>query len=461
VPVRKLFFLSPIFLLSFVGILSLCPSLVSAQVPLTINLVAVNASEEVKSVNVRQLLPRELSREDILDTGPLKLDYDVDQGAYFVYGNIEFQPKESKTFKVAVKDVWTIDQEEIDLLKLQLEENLTLMKNKENYEFAVIAKEKLATQLDFIIAQQTSYSQNIERRIEEYRSYTSTLDDIRAKAFSLDFFQHEAKGAIEESEVTKTIKFILEVRNPSDKEEKKVQQRHYLPQEIRTEHVVDGQGFEVRYDEVKKKSYLSKEEKFKPGEVKKYEIVIKDVWNLSNSRLDGLKARADIAVKEIQGTVYESSGNYLYDRITVGIDQILSSQREGQAVQEYIGTYRVNRKRYDSAESDVKKLEQMLSIVRAKKLEELEKGKVKNILQKMKALRGLAALSEAVFKKGISVTNTWRIIMGTLIFLVIFTAWHFIVWMQRSKVAGEGSGVKPGEVIKEVPKPGAQPQEDK
>lgn len=451
--VPKSIFRGICFLLFF-GIFLLCPCTAGAQ--LTLNLVAVNASDQPKVVNVRQFLPRELSREDIIDVGSLKLDYDVDQGAYYVYGNMEFQPKESRTFKVAVKDVWMIDQEEIDILKKQLDDNLTLMKGKENYDIAVQAKEKLSAQLDYILAQQTNYSQNIERRIEEYRAYTSTLDDIRVKAFSLDFFQHEAKGALEEVEETKTIKLVLEIKNPSDKLEKTFQQKHYLPKEILTEHIVDAQGFEVRYDEEKRRSYLSKEEKFKPGEVKKYEIVIKDVWHLSAGRLEGLKARVDIALKEIQGTLYEDSGHYLVNRVNANIDQILNSQTEGQAIQEYIGAYRVNRKRYDSAEKDVQKLEQMLSIVRAKKLEELEKGKVKNILQKLKALSGLANLSEAVFKKGISVTNTWRYIFATIIFLVIFTAWHFIVWMQRSKVLGEGAGgLKPGETIKEVPKPTA------
>ncbi len=451
--IHRSVFLSFIYLYIFLGIF-LYPFIAWAQ--LTFNLVAVNASDEKKIVNVRQLLPRELAREDIIDVGPLKVDYDVDQGAYYVYGNIEFQPKESRTFKVAVQDVWIINEEEIDILKKQLDDNLALLKGKESYDAAVRAKDRIIAQLDYILTQQANYSQNIERRIEEYRSYANTLEDIRTKAFSLDFLQHEAKGTMEEEEETKTIKLVLEVKNPSAKEEKIFQQKHYLPREILTEHIIDAQGFEVHYDVEKQKSYLSSEEKFKPGEVKQYEIVIKDIWHLSAGRLDGIKARVDIAVKEIQGTVYEASGNYLVNKVNENIERILNSQSERQAVQEYIGTYRVNKRRYDSAEKDVQKLEQMLSIVRAKKLEELEKGKVKNILQKLKALRGLATLSEAVFKKGISVTNTWRFVFATIIFLVIFTAWHFIVWVQRSKDLGDGSGgLKPGERIKEVPKPSA------
>ena len=94
------------------------------------------------------------------------------------------------------------------------------------------------------------------------------------------------------------------------------------------------------------------------------------------------------------------------------------------------------------------------------KLEELEARKVKNVLQKMKALRGLAALAEALFKKGISVTVTWRIIFGTLIFVGSFTAMHFFIWAKRSKTMGEEKGLKDGGAIKEVPKPGAEEPEE-
>ena len=95
----------------------------------------------------------------------------------------------------------------------------------------------------------------------------------------------------------------------------------------------------------------------------------------------------------------------------------------------------------------------MIAIVRAQKLAELEKGKVKNVLQRLKALRGLRALSEMLFKKSISVTMTWKIIFGTIVFVALFTTMHFVIWARRSGKSGEEMGPK-GEGIRIVPKPG-------
>ena len=427
---------------------------------LSINLVAVNASEETKKVPVKFYLPKELAPEDVIDTGPLKIDYDVDKGGYFVYADFEFQPKETKTFKILVKDVWRVAEDEINLLKKQLEENLKLIKDKEKHEVAEIAKNKMFEQLDYILAQQVHYSEDIDRRIEEYRAYADILEDIRKKIFSLEFLEQQSKSLVDIDE-TKTVKFILEVKNPSETEEKTFQQKHYLPQEIRSEHIVDAQGFDVRYDNEKQKYCLTKEEKFKPGEVKKYEIVIRDIWYMPLSKVDTLEERAQNAMVEIQDSTFAESGDYLFNRVKGQLDEIRSSQKEGQPVKDYIGTFRVNQRRYNAADSDVQKLEQMLAIARAKKLEELERNKVTNVLQKLQALKGLAAMSQAIFKNGISVTTTWRILMGTLIFLFFFTTWHFITWTRRSKVLGEEQGPKKGETIKEVPKPGAEPVAEK
>jgi len=428
---------------------------------LSINLVAVNATDQVKKVPVKYYLPEELEPEDLIDLGVLKLDYNVDKGAYFVSGEFEFQPKESRTFKVSVKDVWKITENEINILKAQLEDNLMLMKDNPDYDKIVLVKDSLDGQLDFILSQQVSYSDNIERRIEEYRAYKEILEEIRKKAFTIEQLQYQAKS-YEEMQAMSTVKFLIEVRNPSDKEEKNVSHKHYLPKEVRAKHVIEKKGFEVRYDNKKAKAYLSKEEVFQPAETKKYEIVLKDIWMLPTGEIKTMLERAEKAMEEIEPTAYSQSGKYLFDMIKTSIDQINASQVKQKSIKEHIGIFRVNKKRYKRAEEDIIKLEQMLAIVRAKKLEKMEKGKVRNVLQKMKALKGLAALSEAVFKKKISRTMTWKIIIATLMFLAIFTAWHFIVWTKRSNVQGEELGLAGGEAMKVVPKPGEEekPEEE-
>src|SRR3989338_1685649 len=80
-------------------VLNVSLSTAVAATTLSINFIAVNASDESQKVPVRYNLPKELSADDVIDAGPLKIDYDVDRGMYFAYAEVEFGPKESKTFK--------------------------------------------------------------------------------------------------------------------------------------------------------------------------------------------------------------------------------------------------------------------------------------------------------------------------------------------------------------------------
>ncbi len=421
---------------------------------LTMNLVAVNPSEtETKDVDIKYFLPKELEPSDVLDSGELKVDYDVDKNLYYVNGKVKFAPKESKTFKIRVNDVWMITAEEISVLKQNMDGNLSLIEaNKELYPNAKRERDKLFEQLDIILTQQQSYSDNIERRIEQYRAYAGIVERIRKRIYDPNFLEKEAQTE-DLGDEGKTIKLVLSVKNPSTVEEKTVKQKHFLPAEIREEDIVDKQGFDIRFDEKKGKSYLAKEDVFKPGEEKKYEIVLRDVWRFPVDKLNPMEKRAKVAMEEIKDSSYASSGQYLFEELTKQIELIRETQSRELSPNQHIGIFRTNQKRYDDVKASVERIEQMLAIVKAKKLEELEGSKVKNVLKKLQALRGLQALSEAVFKKGITVTMTWRIIGGAIVFIGFFTAYHFFLWAGRSKKMSDSASLKPGEEIKVVPKP--------
>ena len=296
---------------------------------LTINIVAVNPSETSRKINIKYYLPEELSPEDLADTGVLKVDYNVDQGAYYVHEEVVFQPKESKTFKVKVKDVWRIEKEEIDVIKAQLDGNVELLKDKENFDVIKRARDKLVEKLDYILAQQESYSGNIGRRIEEYRAYVDMLAEIKKEAYSLKNLQFGA-DAVDEIDQKKTVSLNVEVTNPSGNSERMIQHKHYLPDEIRAQDIVETAGFEVRFDEKEGKSYLTKEENFKAGESKQYKIVMKDIWQMPGAKLDGVQQRAQIAMDEIKETVYEDTGAFLFNAINDRLEQINKSQQEKQ-----------------------------------------------------------------------------------------------------------------------------------
>lgn len=424
---------------------------------LSINFIAVNASErEAKEIEVKYPIPRELEPTDVVDTGLLKLEYDVEKGVYYVHGTFRFEPKESRTYKIKVRDVFHITEQEVNILKKQLNDNLNLLKDSENFASAKVAKEKLDQQLDYILSQQTSYSDNIERRIEEYRSFVVELERIRTSAYDILYLEHESKAIAEMEKSKETVKLMIEVSNPTKDQSRKIQQKHYLPKEVRANDVVESRGFVVRFDEKKDASYLAKEEEFGPGEKKRYEIVIRDVWKFPIARIDDLEKRTKLALQELMGSVYEPSAKFLSGNIDEKVKEIRDSQGLALGPEQHIGVFRLNEGRYTDAKNNVERLEKMLSIVRAKKLKEMDVGRVQNVLQKLKALRGLAALSAAIFKKGISVTLTWKIIFGVIAFVGLFSTVHFLIWAKRSKAMGEESAPKGGEGIKMVPPPGQQ-----
>ncbi len=412
-----------------------------------INLVAVNASSaEKKQAPIKYYLPSELHPEDVVETGGLKIDYDLERSAYFLYGSVELAPKETRTIRIEVKDVWHVTPEEVDILGKQIDENLAALEGTDYFESGKILRDAIVNRLEFILVQQATFSENLERRIEEYRAFVEELKEIRKNALSAAYL----KSTPRDIEEQKTVKFIIEVKNPSTTDKKKVKQKHFLPVEVRAEHVLDAQRFEIRFDENKQQAFLTKEEEFSPGQTKRYEIVLKDIWSIPQGRVDVLKERAQIALDGVKGSNYEEGAQFIFDESIHELGDIENSQQDRSDMKKYVGAYRVNKDRFKTAEENVTKLEMMLASVQAKKLEEFEKGKVKNILQKMQALRGVMAISQAIFGKKPSINMTWKVIWGILIFVAFFTALHFFTWWGKAQDIGEELAIKAGGKLKAV-----------
>jgi len=431
---------------------------------LYINLIAVNGSEDAKQTPVKYYLPTELKPEDVVNSGDLKINFDVDKSQYYVSGDFTLQPKESKTFKIEVKDVWKIDPDSIDVIKEQLDKNLNSLKNSPSYDSALILRNAMVDKLDYIVKRQEQFSTDVGRRIEEYRSNLETFNVIKQNALNLEYLQSATVDAEKEG----VVKMVLEVANPDPDNSKKITQKHYLPAEIRSMDILDAQGFDVRYDEEKKQSFLAKEEEFAPGEKKRYVILLKNTWYFPKPDIDSLQTRTKNAIDGIvkfkEGQPYEKSARFLADKILATLNEITTSQSIKRDVKDGIGVYRVNKVRYQDADQALKELERLLAIVsaqRLKRLEDLDKNKVTNILQKIQALRGISALSKVLLGTRPKVTTTWRIIWGTLIFVAFFTSIHFFTWRARSKYMGEEHAAGTQGELKDVGSPEDDKEESK
>jgi hypothetical protein len=389
-----------------------------------INVMAVNGADASKNSTVKFDLPGELTADDILDTNGLQLDYSVDDADYYVHGDVVLKPKESKTFRIHIRDKWQVTPDQVADLKKQIENGYGSLGKSSDAQKAAILKTRLITKVDFIFNLQNSNADSVEKRIDAYRTYTKELKRIQNDALSVEYWRSDP--GVEEP--PKIIHMTIQVENPT-KVLKPFKHKDYLPQEIKPEDIVEDEGFEVRFDATKQLSFLFKEEDLKPGEKKKYSIGILDIWSIKQRDIDYLRSRAAYAFEFLKDTRFEDSAKLLMPRITGDLQTIEKSQSQQRPILEHISAYRDNQKVYDSAKKDVETLERLLAVFR----EDLEKSKVENILQKMQSLRSVADVSKVMNNKKFTATMAWDIIKWVLFFVGFLSLSYYGLGVLRSK----------------------------
>lgn len=394
---------------------------VSADV--IINVLAVNGKDVSQEKDISFSLPGEIKPADVIDSAGLQIDYNVKDAGYTLHGKFLLKAKESRTFKVKIRDVWRLSDEGIARIRQDIDQGFKEMGAEKNIENGQLLKEKLIVKLEYVLNEQDQPS-SIEQRIDTYRSHLQTLEEIKKKANFIDYWRSDAT----DEESKKVINYVLEVSNPSSKT-KKVKQQHMLPQEVRPEYIVDRQGYEIRFDEKKNMAFLFKEEDLAAGEKKSVKIGIRDVWFIQQKDITFIRERAKGMYDTLLTSKFATTAKTLFDNIINYLDLIDSLQlMEIPEIQQHIGAYRINQKRFEQAKADLDALEKLLARYRM----DLEKSKIKNVMQKMQALKSLNRVSQAIFDKKPTVNAAWKIIGSVMIFLAIFTVIHFITWFART-----------------------------
>jgi hypothetical protein len=410
--------LTAITTILFLGMISL------AHADIYINVVAVNGADVPKNSSIHFNLPGELTAEDILDTNGLQVDYSVDDADYFVFGDVSLKPKESKTFRIHVKDRWMVTPDQVDDLKKQIDQGYDTLGKPHDATKADILKDRLEKKIDYIVNLQTNSADSIDKRIDAYRTYTKEMKRIQNDALNVDYWRSDPG----QDQTPKLIHLTIEVNNPA-KVTKHFKHKDYLPAEVKPEDVLEAEDFEVRYDQTKQLSFLFKEEDLTAGENKKYTIGILDIWNIDQKNIDYLRSRAKYAYDFLKDSKFESSAKMLMDRITANLDAIETSQGVQRPILDHISAYRANKATYNDTEKDVETLEKLLSVYR----EDLEKSKVENVLQKIQSLKGVSDVSKVMFNKKFESSTAWGYIGWILLFVGIITLVSFIVSLVRSK----------------------------
>lgn len=412
----------------FIGVLFSNRPLLAADGSISMKIVAANTTSEKKAkVPIRQDLPKEIRKEDIVEPGGMEIRYDESRSMYYLYSEADLEPKTSKNFTVVIRDVWQITDEDFNFVKSAAEQRLESLKGKDNYDVSEAFRDNIVSQLDQIKSAQASQKEDIQKRMEFYRVNMQKMKEMRQQVALKEDFVREAHRFADEKEQqknVKTMKFIIEAKNPSsDEPVEGAEVNKYLPEGVHPEHVVDRQDFEIKYDMEKNLYYLTKTIDLKPAETKKFEVLIMHL-TIPDSKLDVVDAATKL-VTQLAGSAYEKQAAYLLDEIKQSIDRIKESQEKAVLPEDMISAYSNNLKKVKLIEDDLEQIRRMIDTS--------EKVKVQKNLKVAPVVKP-------------DVVTTWSIIYATIVFLAVISSFFYFLWWGQAKA-------KQGQTFEEVQVP--------
>lgn len=139
------------------------------------------SSTATQKVPLKYYLPKELKEENVIkmDEG-LKLDYDASQEAYFVYGEFELEPNETKILSVETEDIWRISSSEVESLRKQAEELMKPLRGTAYFAQGSLVKSDIDASLDKILRIQEEAT-TPQGRIRAYREAKEELRKVEDK----------------------------------------------------------------------------------------------------------------------------------------------------------------------------------------------------------------------------------------------------------------------------------------
>ncbi len=151
------------------------------------------------------------------------------------------------------------------------------------------------------------------------------------------------------------IKFI--VVNPSPTEKRLIPISFPLPKELKKENVIDPGSLKIRYDVVDGVYLAEGEVELEPKATQVFQIVVENVWNISEDKLDMVQKQTDASFDALKDTTYYETGKGLKDDITRRITEIREDQAVTEPIEERVNSFQVNSQKLKTIENDTMVLE--------------------------------------------------------------------------------------------------------
>ena len=149
--------------------------------------IVTNPSDSLtQEVPFKYALPEEIKEEDVkeVDEG-LTVEFNVEENRYYLVGDFELGPGESKTLSVTVDDkVFAVSDREIDSIRKQAEDLMGPLKDTSYFAQGVTLKSDIDVSLDKAITLREA-AVTPEQKIRAYREGMIEIESSRAKIESM------------------------------------------------------------------------------------------------------------------------------------------------------------------------------------------------------------------------------------------------------------------------------------
>jgi len=390
------------------------PSPATAAESIVMVLQAVNPSDESHEKRpLRQYLPPEVDRKDVLETGGLELRFDEARSSLFLYSLVDLEPGQTKDFRVVLRNVWTVKKDEMDFLRNQVKSRLKYLEGTEDYSAAKALTEHYLKEIDRIEKIQADQENaEVAQRIENHRIYTAQLEEIRQNVTLMGDFVKEARFFEQATEGAGQLRFVVEAKNPLSKAQAGLEIKRYLPQGVRAEHIIEAEGFEILYDPGRRLYYATRKVDLGPKESKRSVITIKNVWQIPEPKLELLLEEGRGLNKKLVKTQYEDIGNEIIAEIEKLAEDIKELQNRSETPLDHISNFTLNLKRYSAIQGGVHRLRELV--------DEVEHPVPQTVPFLIKPATP-------------DIATTWRVIYGTVIFMTGLGILFYLLWWGQSK----------------------------
>lgn len=394
---------------------------------LVLKIQVVNKSDTTQPVPIRSSLPERITTDDIIDAGGLNIGYDVKSDTYYVHDTVQLAPKEILVREVVMKDIWQINEEDIDAYRKRAAVLAGALTGSKHSVDSDAERAKVDKRSDEILARQEENGITTVSAIRHIQAYEANLKALKEVKQSVGRMENLAMAAgvnpgdaligddLSAAIPRRDVHFPAEygeaivkitVRNSSTTRARKVDVRREMPPEISIDDVLDSGGLAVRYDPKLRVTYVFKDDVEVPaGDAVTFEVRIRDKWNINHERMVFLQEKVNALMTLTSGR----------DNIEA-VDNTLSGALEELEVvskevgpetlsPEYIAFYRRQADRLDDIERDL--------------------NRVDSALKPLDTKRGFDI--PAPDKK-----TTWLIIYIILGFLALVSLLFFLRWYVRS-----------------------------